>query len=106
MPSAIASFRPPDGDVESPLTASLGFRGLRPGVEAEVQEKREQPAHVASRIAAGPVRKCAGPWRSGGDWWSESAWRLQEWDIELSTGLYRLSCDLSSQAWCLVGVYD
>jgi len=31
---------------------------------------------------------------------------LQEWDIELPRGIYRLSCELPSQVWRLVGAYD
>jgi hypothetical protein len=102
----MASFQPGDADHNSSFSITLGFRCLRPPVEAEVLEERKQPVYVNSRVIAGRVRSCAGPWRSNGDWWSEDAWRIQEWDIELSRGLYRLSCDLPSHVWRLVGVYD
>ena len=41
-----------------------------------------------------------------GDWWWEEGWSFAEWDVELHKGLYRLCCELPSQTWRLVGVYD
>lgn len=103
---ALAPFTPGEGGGEEQPATVLGFRCFRPAVEAEVLEERKYPAYVNSRVATGRVRKCAGPWRADGDWWSQGRWELQEWDIELPRGIYRLSCELPSQVWRLVGAYD
>ncbi|MDA0204809.1 MAG: DNA polymerase Y family protein [Acidobacteria bacterium] len=104
----VFSTRPfhPGGAKQQQIVSALGFRCYRPSIEAEVTEESNQPAHVRSRIVDGRVRRCAGPWRVNGDWWLEEGWDLAEWDVELSKGLYRLSCILHSQTWRLVGVYD
>ena len=96
----------PGGAKRQEVVSALGFRCYRPPVEAEVDEESHQPVHVRSRIVDGRVRRCAGPWRVNGDWWLEEGWDLAEWDVELSKGLYRLSCILHSHRWRLVGVYD
>jgi protein ImuB len=96
----------PGGVKRQEIVSALGFRCYRPPVEAEVDEENDQPAHVRSRIVDGRVRRCAGPWRVNGDWWLEDGWDFAEWDVELSKGLYRLSCVLHSQRWRVVGVYD
>ena len=103
---SMTSFHPGDTARNGSFSIVLGLRCLRPPVETEVFEERNQPVYVNSRVAAGRVRHCAGPWRASGDWWSNDAWGLQEWDIELPKGLYRLCCDLPSRSWRLVGVYD
>jgi protein ImuB len=65
----------------------------------------------------------AGPWRRKGDWWSESAWTRDEWDIEVralspkvqaehsqkgedDTAVYRVYKDLRAKRWFVEGVYD
>jgi nucleotidyltransferase/DNA polymerase involved in DNA repair len=96
----------PGAAKQQQIVSALGFRCYRPPIEAEVFEESNQPAHVRSRIVDGRVRRCAGPWRVNGDWWLEEGWDLAEWDVELSKGLYRLSCILRSHRWRLVGVYD
>jgi protein ImuB len=67
----------------------------------------------------------AGPWRSSGDWWSESQWARDEWDVTLAlklsptnrtnplatdsrpeSAVYRLYQDLQTQQWFVEGVYD
>lgn len=102
---SITSFHPRSVR-ERAVVSALGFRCFRPPVEAEVLEKRNKPVRVSSSLVDGVVRKCAGPWRVNGDWWLEESWSFAEWDVELSKGLYRLSYELSSQTWRLVGVYD
>ncbi len=102
---SVTRFNPKTLKQQTPLSA-LGFRCFRPPIEAKVLEERHQPVHVSSRIVGGRVHKCAGPWRMNGDWWWEEGWSFAEWDVELHKGLYRLCCELPSQTWRLVGVYD
>jgi hypothetical protein len=65
----------------------------------------------------------AGPWRTKGGWWSETAWARDEWDIEVrtlslkvrpeqsresekETALYRVYKDLRAKRWFVEGIYD
>lgn len=64
----------------------------------------------------------AGPWRTKGDWWSETVWARDEWDIEVrtlrpkfeanaeqqdqETALYRVYKDLRAKCWFVEGIYD
>jgi protein ImuB len=49
----------------------------------------------------------AGPWRCSGDWWKETVWAREEWDVELTDGsVYRVFCDPEHRSWFAEGVYD
>ncbi|MHB8733766.1 MAG: Y-family DNA polymerase [Terriglobales bacterium] len=64
-----------------------------------------QPADGARPEGTLTVVRCAGPWRSSGEWWGEQAWAEDEWDVELSDGaFYRLvTC---AGEWRAAGKYD
>jgi hypothetical protein len=62
---------------------------------------------VEAAGAHGEVLGCAGPWRSAGEWWAETAWSREEWDVALADGaVYRLVLDRASGAWAVDAVYD
>ena len=65
----------------------------------------------------------AGPWRTKGDWWSETEWARDEWEFEMrtlrprfqaertkecdeETALYRVYKDLRTKRWFVEGIYD
>jgi protein ImuB len=85
-----------------PMFSRYAFRYYRPPVAAQVRVQETprvhtiQPVFVMAcsaygELAKGEVLMVAGPWRASGDWWSESSWARDEWDIELSNGgVYRL----------------
>ena len=58
----------------------------------------------------GEVVWCAGPWRSSGEWWTEQAWRREEWDVavrnEEGVALYRVYRDEIKGKWWVEGTYD
>jgi protein ImuB len=61
---------------------------------------------VSHRIS-GRVRVCAGPWRSSSEWWTETEWSRDEWDVELDGGcLVRLVFDVALDTWFVEGTYD
>jgi protein ImuB len=85
--------------------STLAFRVFRPARQARVELADGQPGFVAATGIRGRVLEYAGPWRSSGDWWTNTAWQRDEWDIALSDGvLYRLFC--SPQGWFVEGSYD
>jgi hypothetical protein len=70
-----------------------------------------------------PILAVAGPWKTKGDWWSETAWARDEWDVEIralrpkrtmETGkyaqeeiaLYRIYRDQLAKRWFVEGIYD
>jgi protein ImuB len=106
---AIRPFRP--SVVQRQLAPAnqlhMAFRAFRPAPAAEVRLKHQKPTEVKAYGVQGAVRTAAGPWHSSGDWWTESRWTREEWDVDLSDGgLYRIYCCLDSQSWFVGGFYD
>jgi protein ImuB len=86
-------------------TIRFAFRYYRPPLPAQVRLQSERPVFVNAQ----KVLIAAGPWRASGDWWTDTAWNREDWDVELGNGgLYRVYSTLySSHArWFLEGVYD
>jgi protein ImuB len=92
--------------------ARLCLRRFRPPRYAQVIVVNRQPVRVVSPSVSGRVVMAKGPWRTSGDWWSESggvegAWNRDEWDIALESGaLYRLFEDGAQGRWFVEGSYD
>jgi protein ImuB len=84
-------------------------RAARPG---GVVPGSDPPVYVSLSLRAeegegGRVLHTAGPWRLFGEWWGESRFARDYWDVELSDGgLYRLYHDLASDSWFADGIYD
>ncbi|MDZ7639387.1 MAG: hypothetical protein U5J83_14225 [Bryobacterales bacterium] len=92
---------------EEPFTLRMALRCLRPAPEAEVRIARAVPVHVAARgLCNGRVGRYAGPWRSGGEWWTEEEWDFEEWDVAVGAQLFRIRCELPRIQWRIAGVYD
>ena len=83
----------------------FAFRYSRPAPHADVRLQAERPVAVKFQTEMQKVLASAGPWKASGDWWTDSPWNREEWDIELSDGgLYRVY--RTSREWFLEGVYD
>jgi hypothetical protein len=84
------------------------LRRVRPPVAVDVETA---PDGSPRAILGGPwksaVLVASGPWRSCGEWWGDAAWRGEEWDAELASGVVvRLVRDLTQTAWSIAGLYD
>jgi protein ImuB len=78
-----------------------------PPLPATVTLQDRRPVHVESPGPRGTVRAAAGPWRTAGEWWAETAWDREEWDVALADGaVCRLARDLTTGAWAIDGLYD
>jgi protein ImuB len=108
-PTAIG-LTPFGGTAESPppaTRASLACRRFTPPLPAAVAVRDNQPRRVAATGLEGPVVACAGPWRTVGEWWTDTAWSREEWDVALPNGaVYRLVLDRATGGWTVDAVYD
>jgi protein ImuB len=101
--------------------ALMALRVFRPPAPARVEVHRERPARIFSACGVrGEIVAASGPWRTSGDWWTDRAWKHDEWDVAVVRGqspvvsckkrqpmaLYRIYCDLSNGNWFVQGVYD
>jgi protein ImuB len=83
----------------------------------------QQNRFVLPELKEKRILAFAGPWRTKGDWWSETKWARDEWDIKVrplrqgvqsessrvseeETALYRVYKDLRAKRWFVEGIYD
>lgn len=110
---AVGEF-PGESLASSPETAPpwltgglLVRRRLVPARPARVECHAGRPVRVEAEGLRGTVVARAGPWRTEGDWWAETAWARDEWDIALPDGTAcRLVHDAATGAWAIDAVYD
>ena len=106
---------------EKQTTAAM--RIFRPPIAATVEFQEGRPTYLGCEGARRRILAFAGPWRTKGEWWSESTWARDEWDIEVrtlrpkvqpdgdreseeETALYRVYKDLRAKRWFVEGIYD
>ena len=96
----------PDPPADPP---PLALRRYRQPVPIRVAVEQHRPARVmADRVGlvSGRVDRCAGPWRTSGEWWT-TGWRRDEWDVALEDGtVCRIFRDRETQGWFIDGVID
>jgi protein ImuB len=102
-----------DSRAESPTSQSsalangLAVRALRPPLAAAVRSARGAPSWLQSALANGEVVRCAGPWRTTGQWWSDARYAFDHYDVQTSDGnVVRLRWDLLHERWEIDGVFD
>jgi protein ImuB len=103
--------------------ASAAMRIFRPALPASVDMQEGKPTFLSCEGARRRVLAFAGPWRTKGEWWSETPWARDEWDIKVralqphvrvetgreteeETVLYRVYKDLRAKRWFVEGIYD
>jgi protein ImuB len=103
--------------------ATTAMRIYRPPLPATFEFQKGKPAFLGYESVRRQILAFAGPWRRKGDWWSETAWAREEWDIETrtlrptaqaeptgraedETALYRVYKDLRARRWFVEGIYD
>jgi protein ImuB len=103
-------FRPCAFEPSAPKDAArtglrLAFRYFRPPVLARVILHGGSLRRIVSERVSGEIIKAAGPWRTSGDWWADTSWKRDEWDVVLEDlAVYRIYC--AAQQWFLDGSYD
>jgi len=106
----------PTPNPQPPLVSAL--RRCRHPVPARVTVAAGRPVRVTTDrrgFAGGTVIRCAGPWRTSGDWWigrpggptRPASWDRDEWDVALSDGaVYRVFRDRANDSWYVDGIVD
>ncbi len=98
---------PRSANAEGERANSLAVRALRPPLAAAVRSARGAPYWVQSALANGEVLRCAGPWRTTGQWWSDARYAFDHYDVQTSDGnVVRLRRDLLHERWEIDGVFD
>ncbi|MCA9505156.1 MAG: DNA polymerase Y family protein [Myxococcales bacterium] len=105
--------RPRPGDpaassTRPPASPRLGLRALRPPLRARVRLHDGRPVFLRSAVSRGEIVAVAGPWRTTGHWWSESAhFAVDQYDVQMSDGcVLRLCFDWRTKRWQVDGLYD
>jgi protein ImuB len=103
--------------------ATAVMRIYRPALPVTVDFQNGKPTFLSCEGVRRQILAFAGPWRRKGDWWSETVWLREEWDIETrtlrpkaqaeptgrsegETALYRVYKDLRAKRWFVEGIYD
>jgi protein ImuB len=96
--------------------AKLSFRVIRPPLPAHVTVQGGRPVQVSFRGQTWKVLQASGPWRSSGEWWEETPWQEDAWDLELCASsdngnssrsvVYCTVFDALQQKWFVRGSYD
>ncbi|HET9802411.1 MAG TPA: DNA polymerase Y family protein [Candidatus Acidoferrum sp.] len=104
-------------------TPRAALRIYRPPLAANVEMSQGKPVRLMCDGVSRPILAFAGPWKTNGDWWSETVWARHEWDVKVQvlrpkrtveTGqfeeneiaLYRIYKDQVANCWFVEGIYD
>ena len=106
-PFSITTAEPTSTVTTSPLCLRL----LRPAERTKVEMRQGQPCEIYFRSRCYVVERLYGPWLKGGDWWNESIWGNEQWDVVGKTSdsailVCRLSHDFILKDWRVAGLYD
>lgn len=101
---------PPKRSGLSSLSVATALRVCRPPQTIGVTLVGNAPVRVFWEGQRYTVREIAGPWRVSGQWWSESNWCREEWDVRLvaesAERVCRIAYDPRSRCWYVQGTYD
>lgn len=92
-------------ECRAPEELGLPLRRFRPPLPAQLEFRDAQPALIRSKIFTGAIADARGPFFASGNWWDNSRWAREEWDVQTSDGLL-LRIFRSSDGGFVEGVYD
>jgi protein ImuB len=105
-------FVAPAGPNTSTLNRSLtAMRQLRPAEDVSVTFREHRPISLFFRKTRYDVDRAYGPWLANGEWWGNSRWGFQEWDVIARSreGILLCGClvrDLTRDLWQMAALYD
>jgi len=108
----VEPFRAFSGD-SSPVPShpQICLRQLRPPQQLPVMLENSRPSSFSFRNQRWVVERAYGPWLKSGEWWNETIWGQEQWDLVaraqdgtlLFCGMVR---DLMQNQWQMVALYD
>jgi protein ImuB len=85
-------------------TSGLPLRRIRPARLVDVTLTDDHPAVLHTNTKSHFIIACSGPWLVSGDWWGDSRWKREVWEVETGEGaLYQLT--RHNGQWQLEGVF-
>jgi protein ImuB len=99
------SWSPKEIKKGGPPKTGPGLRRYRPGIIARLELSDGRPSLMRSSLISGKILEARGPWKLSGNWWDQTRWETNEWDIALDNGgIYRIA--QRQDRWAIIGVYD
>lgn len=109
----VEHFVVPAGDpaVGASSQTRASMRQLRPPEKVLVTLQNQRPTMFFFREQRYMVEHAYGPWLTGGDWWNQTLWDFEQWDLvaRVSHGPLWCCCltrDLVRNSWQMVALYD
>jgi protein ImuB len=87
------------------------MRRLRPPETTSVTLQNHRPTMFFFRECRYTVEHAYGPWLNSGDWWNQSLWGLEQWDLVARAQDGSMICccmtrDLMQSLWQMAALYD
>lgn len=99
----LEEFEEASGEPSTVRTKGLPLHRNRPAPSIAVKTVEQRPAWIE---ALGPVAASAGPFTQSGEWWENSSWQIEEWDVELVAGDCLRLARRPGEGWTLEGAYE
>jgi protein ImuB len=95
----------------APSQTQLSMRKLRPPETVLVRLQNSRPTALVYRERRYVVEHAYGPWLAEGDWWNQTLWGFEQWDIVARAQDGSLLCccimrDLMHDEWQMAALYD
>jgi protein ImuB len=95
----------------SPAQARTAMRQLRPPETTSVTLQNARPLMFFFRKRRYVVEHAYGPWLAGSDWWNQTLWGFEQWDLlaRADDGSQLCCCmmlDLMQNQWQMAALYD
>ena len=87
------------------------MRQIRPAENITVTTSNQRPILFFFRAQRYDVEETYGPWIASGDWWNQTRWGVQQWDLIARSrdGILLCCCMVRNQmlrSWQMVALYD
>jgi protein ImuB len=112
-PYRMEPFAVPSGDstVSTTPQPRAAMRQLRPAEIASITLRNARPAMFFFRGRRYAVEHAYGPWLAGGEWWNQTLWGMEQWDLvaRAQDGSMLCCCmmrDLMQNRWQMAALYD
>jgi protein ImuB len=106
-------FTVPSGDSKTQQTANTRgmIRQLRPAELTSVTVSNARPTAFSFREKRYVVEHAYGPWIADGEWWNQTLWDMEQWDLVARAHDGSMLCccmmrDLMQNRWQMGGLYD